>query len=390
MRILSLQSGTSADGIDVAVVDAEPDGDALHLVPQLTMTVDWEAALRADILAAAHGDALDAAAWCRLDTRLGHAFAEAAELAVHLVGPVDLVVSHGQTLYHWTEDGRSRGTLQLGDPAWIAERAAAPVLSHLRHADIAAGGAGAPLMAVFDRLWLAGRAAELGRPLATANLGGIANVQLVDADGAVRAFDTGPGNCLIDAVVHRETGAPFDADGRLAAAGAVDAALLAALARHPYFALPAPKTTGRETFDLALVDRALATHPRRPSTPDLVATLAELTAATVADALAEARPAELLVSGGGARNPVLLDRLAARAAEHGIRTRSSEDAGIDPDAKESIMFALLGWLSWHGVPIALGDTPARIAGRLAPGPGAFAVPAPHPGIRRIVVEAMPA
>ncbi|WP_240665812.1 anhydro-N-acetylmuramic acid kinase [Agromyces sp. LHK192] len=411
---MSLQSGTSADGIDVAVVDvdldarasgdgvAAPAGLAFRITPVLLRTVDWDEPLRADILDAALGGAIDAGAWCRLDNRLGRAFAEAAAVVVAEASAgdpdaattaandsaPDLVVSHGQTVHHWVEGGRVHGTTQLGEPAWIAERLDAPVLSHLRAADIAAGGGGAPLMAVFDRLWLGEQARTAGRAIATVNLGGIANVQVVHPDGAVTAFDSGPGNALLDEAVARASGGErtYDDGGRIAAAGRVHEALLADLSAHPYFAAPAPKTTGRETFHLGVVDAAAARVGAEAITPaDLLATLVELTARTVVDSLADggaadagapADAAELIVSGGGALNPLLLGRIRDLAGAAGIRVVSSADRGIDPAFKESIMFALLGALSWHGVPVTIQGPEARIAGRLSPGPRGLALPEP--------------
>jgi anhydro-N-acetylmuramic acid kinase len=341
----------------------------------LARTVAWEPSTRRELLAAAAGEPMTAAEFCRLDTVAGQEFAEAAAHAAVDAPGVELVVSHGQTVYHWVEDGHARGTLQLGQPAWIAERVGVPVLSNVRAADIAAGGEGAPLMGVFDRAWLAGEAARAGRPVATVNLGGIANVQLVSPDGGLVAFDSGPANALIDAAVARASAGEltFDADGALAAAGRVDEALLARLLAHPYFAAPAPKSTGRETFELGIVDRAIAaepgTHPE-PALPDLVATLTALTARTVADAVlsaAPARPARVIVSGGGVRNPALLRALTEELGHAGVEVVTSERLGIDPDHKESLLFALVGFLSWHGIPVGLPGTPpgrARVLGQL--------------------------
>ncbi|QAY73019.1 anhydro-N-acetylmuramic acid kinase [Agromyces protaetiae] len=405
MRIVSLQSGTSADGIDVAVVDVEvaddpggapadvssvAGGSRLALTPVLTRTVDWERALRARILGAALGDVLDAGAWCRLDTALGQAFADAAADVVAEAGPADLIVSHGQTLHHWVEGGRARGTLQLGDPSWIAERAGAPVLSHVRAADIAAGGEGAPLMAVFDRLWLGEEARAAGRALATVNLGGIANVQIVAPSGEVCAFDSGPANALVDEAVSEATAGAeaFDRDGRHAGAGHVHDVLLARLLAHPYFAAAAPKTTGRETFHLGVVgEAARAVGADAVGVDDLAATLTELTAITVVGAFApEAAPAELVVSGGGALNPVLLDRLAAHARARGIRVASSAERGLDPAFKESLMFALLGFLSWHGVPVRIAGPAMRVAGRISPGPSPLRLPEPIAGATSLTIH----
>ncbi|GAA1789272.1 anhydro-N-acetylmuramic acid kinase [Agromyces lapidis] len=400
MIVLSLQSGTSADGIDVAVVEIRPAHDAvdpstppLQLTPLHTSTIDWESALRARILAVAAGEALDAGGWTRLTTELGQAFAEAAARGIRASGSTpDLIVSHGQTVHHWVEGGHARGTMQLGEPAWIAERADVPVLSDVRMADIAAGGEGAPLMAFFDRLWLGDEARAAGRTLATVNLGGIANVQLVGADGSVVAFDTGPGNCLIDAVVDRHSAGAqgYDDGGRLASAGRVHEGLLAELLAHPYFAAPAPKSTGRETFDLGVVDAAVAAAAGPDALPvaDLVATLTELTARSVVDALAEAAPATLICSGGGALNPVLLARIAEHATARGIAVESSAARGLDPAFKESLMFALLGYCSRHGVPIQLGPEPAgaRVLGRFSPGPAPLEPTAPLAGVASVTIE----
>ncbi|WP_136709493.1 anhydro-N-acetylmuramic acid kinase [Agromyces sp. H66] len=418
MIVSSLQSGTSADGIDVAVVEftldpvvGEPrSGDsrpsarpAAGLRVRHTATLDWEPELRARILAASAGETLSAGAFCELDTRLGQAFASAAAAGVDATAVTpDLVVSHGQTLFHWVEGGRARGTLQLGEPAWIADRVGAPVLSHLRAADIAAGGEGAPLMALFDRLWLGAEAAAADRAIATVNLGGIANVQVVRPSGEVIAFDSGPGNALLDAVVARATGgeAGCDEGGRLAATGHVDRRLLDELLGHPYFAAPVPKTTGRETFDLGVVDRALdavgsgdgsiaASPLATPPLEDLCATLTELTARTVVNAIpATDAPTDLIVSGGGALNPVLLARLGALAADRGIRVESSDARGIDPAFKESLMFALVGVLSWHGVPVRLsaaGSGEPRVAGRFTPGRMPLQLPPPLAGVASVTV-----
>ncbi|MDN4613710.1 anhydro-N-acetylmuramic acid kinase [Leifsonia sp. F6_8S_P_1B] len=391
MRIVSLQSGTSVDGIDVAVVDVAPvdapgasaERPTLSLRPLLARTVAWPAALRAELLAAVAGEPMTPESFCRLDALAGQEFARAAADAVEAVRGLpggaadpDLVVSHGQTLHHWVESGHARGTLQIGQPAWIAERLGVPVLSDVRSADIAAGGEGAPLMGLFDRAWLAGEAAAARRPIATVNLGGIANVQVVAPGGTAVAFDSGPANGLIDAVVARATGGERtqDTDGRLAHAGRVREALLGALLTHPYFSAAPPKSTGRETFDLAVVDRALAASGLRPSTEDLIATLTALTARTVADAVLAVGPAPamLIASGGGVHNPALMRALEAALAPHDTSVVTSDALGVPADHKESLLFALVGWLSWHGVPAELPGTPAgraRVLGRLTPAMG---------------------
>src|SRR5690554_1308626 len=188
--------------------------------------------------------------------------------------PVDLVASHGQTVFHDVVDGRVEGTLQLGQPAWIAEATGAPVVSDLRVADVAAGGQGAPLASTWDALWLGGS----DRTQIALNLGGIANVTVVQPDGSLVAFDTGPANALLDAVVAERTGAAMDAEGALAAVGRVDEELLGLLLEDPYYLAAPPKTTGKEHFNLDLVRGALDRLGREVGTEDLVATLTELTA----------------------------------------------------------------------------------------------------------------
>ena len=410
MRILALQSGTSADGIDAALVSVEPGPDALEVVVERWGTEPWLPDERALVMRAVEGSALVPEEWCRLETVVGQAFARAAVSFAEGGARPDLVCSHGQTVFHGVDGGAVWGTLQVGEPAWIARATGCPVLFNLRVADVAAGGQGAPLISAFDARWLRAAAEQAGAPIASLNLGGIANLQVVRPDGAVTGFDTGPANALLDAYLARETdGAEtFDRDGRHAAAGRVDAALLERLLAHPYFALAAPKTTGRETFTLATVDDALAdahdqptpaverARPERDETPrahgelrppasptldDVCATLAELTAASVADALHRVAPdaARLVVSGGGARNPVLLERIEALA---GVPVEPSDEWGIPADAREAVMFAALAYLSALRVPLELPGTPegrAAVAGQwdlsVAPLPALPTVPA---------------
>lgn len=381
MRVCALQSGTSADGIDVLVVDVEIERETIVVRPGHSETVAWDARLRRDILAAADGVAQDAAAWCALDTRIGEAFAD----AVRDLEGLDLVVSHGQTVYHWIDGDRARGTLQLGEPSLIAEAAGCPVVSHLRHADIAAGGEGAPLMAVLDRLWL-GDLARSGT-IATVNMGGIANIQVVDPDGGVRAWDTGPGNALLDAFVDRRSQGRerFDADGALSASGRVHSALLAELLGHPYFARPAPKTTGRHEFALSLVDDAVTAVGQAVADADIAATLVELTAQSIADAVRTAGAERVVASGGGVRNPVIMQRL--RALLDPVPVTSSAAQGIDPDSRENLMFAVVGVLSWFGVPIQIAGPARRIAGRFTPSPDKLVLPAPVGPLTRLEIRA---
>lgn len=391
MIVLSLQSGTSVDGIDAMMVEAASSGDPrrpdVTLTPRWAQTLDWEASLRARILAFADGAALTAGEFTELHTHAGQGFAATAVAAIAASGLTpDLVVSHGQTVFHWVESGRALGTLQIGDPSWIAEAAGAPVLSALRAADIAAGGQGAPLMGLFDAAFFGAQSET-----ATLNLGGIANLQIP----GVAAFDCGPANVLIDASVAAATSGAlgFDRDGALAAAGTVSDAVLEQLLRHPYLALPVPKSTGRETFTLDVVSAAQDAAGTALELADLIATLTRFTAISVADAL---RPhtgvRRLVASGGGVRNPVLLTELrrALGAGPDAVELVVSDEVGLDPDFKESLLFALLGYCSWYGIPVSIVPGIARIAGTLTPGPRGLSVPEPRDGIGRLYVASLSA
>jgi len=374
--VLGLISGTSLDAIDVAAADLGWDGAAVTLRPLGHAERSWPSAVRARLLAALPPAPCSAEELCQLDVLAGEAFAEAAAWGnAHLAaGCAALVASQGQTVFHWVEDGRARGTLQLGQPAIIAERTGLPVVSDFRARDVAAGGHGAPLASTLDALWLAGD----GGPRAALNLGGIANVTLVRRAGdPVLAFDTGPANCLMDAEMLVATGHNRDEGGALAHAGSVREDLLARLLAEPYYALPAPKSTGRELFRTGYVARRLAGLPSVPL-PDLLATLAELTAATVACVCRTHGVTEVVASGGGTRNPALMDRLRARLAP--IPLTTSEARGLPADGKEAYLFALLGFLTWHGVPGvvpgATGSRAPRVLGRLSPGDGPLVLPEP--------------
>lgn len=398
LRVVGLMSGTSHDAIEVAAADfslgSEPGGGAVVSAELLgARTVELDPELRAAIVnilppAVTTSPLGVAAAVCRLDTLLGQAFAAAAELAVRELcgGRTDLVVSHGQTVFHWVEGGRALGTLQLGAPAWIAELTGAPVVSDLRSRDITRGGQGAPLVSLFDRLLLAPTSA----PRAALNLGGIANLTVIPparsaagADDGVVAFDVGPANALIDAAVTTLSGGAetMDADGRRARRGRLLPALLDDLLSDPYYALPPPKSTGKEHFNAAYLARVTQRHPEARTGDDLVATLTELTAVTVADACAAAGVTELVASGGGTRNPVLMDAIARRASERaqqegrpGVAVRTIDALGIPSHAKEALAFALLGFLTVHGLP---GTTPGATGAR-APSVLGSITPGNHP------------
>ena len=377
MRILGLISGTSHDGIDAAVVDFTVEGD--DLVARVTHcdSAPYDAALRARLLAALPPAACDMAEFAHLDTLIGQAFAAVATAAINVGGEVDLIVSHGQTVFHWADGPRVLGTLQIGQPAWIAETTGTPVLGDVRVRDVAAGGQGAPLASTIDALLLAGRG---GRPAAL-NLGGISNVTVLDQDCRATAWDIGPANALMDAVVVSRSANPlgYDADGMLAASGSVNTTLLDRLLEEPYYALSAPKSTGKELFHLDYLEDILRTHATPVPTNDLLATLAALTVQTVADALRASDASEVFVSGGGARNPTLMAGLTA--ALPGVTVTTTSALGVGGDEKEAVLMALLGWLAWHGlpgnVPSATGASGTRPLGSFTPGATPLRLPEPR-------------
>lgn len=381
-RVVGLISGTSMDGIDVAVAELRPaEPEVLELRPLGCAELAHPPGLTERLAAALPPGSCDAAELCALDTELGQAFAAAARRALADFGPAELVASLGQTLFHWVEDGRARGTLQLGRAAWIAEETGLPVLSDLRTRDVAAGGHGAPLAGVLDALWLADRP----EPAAALNIGGIANITVVGGDEPL-AYDTGPGNALLDAAAAEVTGGAqrCDEGGALAAAGAVDEQLLARLLDEPHYAAPPPKSTGKELFNAGYLRRAL--DGRRLTGPDLLATLTELTAATVADACRGHGVREVIASGGGVRNPALLAALRRRLGA--IELRTSDELGLPAHGKEAYLAALLGWLSWHGLPGTVPGTtgaPPRVLGSITPGAGPLRLPEPAGPVRRLRV-----
>jgi anhydro-N-acetylmuramic acid kinase len=372
--VVGLISGTSMDGIDVAAAEFQLHDDQIELAPLGEIGVQYEPALRAALEAALPPAPTSAEAICRLDNEVGRAFANAARRALDgFASQADLVVSHGQTLYHWVEAGEARGTLQIGQPAWIAEETGLPVVADLRTADIAAGGQGAPLASIFDVLLLQSRA----RTCAALNLGGIANVTVVGPGLEPIAFDTGPANTLIDAAVRHITDGmqSYDRGGEIAREGAIHRPLLERLLSDPYYRLPPPKTTGRELFHLPyLLEAVDDVGPVAPE--DLVATVTYLTARTVGDACRERGVEEIVVSGGGAGNPFLVELLARELAD--VTVQPIDDLGIPAGFKEAYFIAMIGFLTMNGlagnVPSATGASRPVILGALWPGASGLLLP----------------
>ncbi|MFF8989404.1 anhydro-N-acetylmuramic acid kinase [Streptomyces sp. NPDC014983] len=383
MRVIGLMSGTSYDAVDAAACDLRLDGDTLVLRPLGMVGAPYEEPLRTALAKALPPAETGLDTVCRLDTGIGQAFAAAAVRANRELcdGQAELVASHGQTVYHWVAGGRVHGTLQLGQPAWIAEATGLPVVADFRARDVAAGGQGAPLVSMVDLLWLRGRP---GRPVAL-NIGGIAN--LTAPDGT--AFDTGPGCALLDAAAREFSGGRLahDADGALAARGRPDPRLLERLLAEPYYALPTPRTTGKELFHAGYLRAAGAFDGSRPE--DVLATLTLLTARTVADAVRSVGATEVIASGGGVRNPVLVRLLRDLLGE--VPLRSSDELGLPAAAKEAYAFAVLGFLTAHGLagtdPRSTGARRPSVLGSVTPGRDGFPAPAPAGGApARLVVE----
>lgn len=378
VRVIGLISGTSIDGIDVAAAELRADGDTVVLSPLGQLEVPYPETLRDALLAALPPNPCDAEQLTKLDTLVGQAFAEAAVRGVEELagGEADVVASLGQTVFHWVEDGTARGTLQLGNPAWIAERTGLPVVADLRVRDVAAGGHGAPLASTMDALWLREMAAS--GPVAALNIGGIANITVVPAEGDALAYDTGPGNALMDIAAHRATGRRADIDGALALRGTVRPDLLAKLLLDPYYAAAPPKSTGKELFHSAYLDATLDGLPP-VGAEDLLATLTELTAVTIAAECRRHDIATLIVSGGGADNPALMAALTRNLP--GTALKTSDDHGLPRAGKEAYLTILLGWLTWSGVPgnlpSATGARGHRLLGSITPGAGPLRLPAPH-------------
>ena len=411
---LGLMSGTSVDGIDVALVRIAPSikENAAHARLENFITVPFPAAVRAEVLRIAEGARVSPGEISQLNFRLGRIFADAALRACRKFGVrprhLEVIGSHGQTVFHQGRPSPFLGqpvasTLQIGEPAVIAAITGVTTVGDFRPADMAVGGQGAPLVPFVD--YLLYRDARRGR--AVLNIGGIANVTVIPkaaSPRSVMAFDTGPGNMVIDALVRHFTSGrrSYDAEARMASRGKLLPALLDALLAEPYFRQAPPKSAGREQYGRAYVEKILAWGRRRRARPeDLVRTATMLTALSIAAALnrwvalparkgpgaaapeASVRGArrvdevrfsrstrspisQLLVSGGGARNPLILAQLSAALGE--IEVVPTEDLGLPGDAKEAFIFAVLADETMHGrpanLPSATGAKRPAILGKI--------------------------
>jgi anhydro-N-acetylmuramic acid kinase len=379
MLVAGVMSGTSADGIDVALCRISLARKRPHIELIRHRAFPYPALLRKAVLSAMDARNTSAAELARLNWRLGEEYGDAVQAAAQ--GYVlDLVGCHGQTIYHQgiakPYAGRSIAcTWQLGEPALIAAAVHAPVVSNFRPADMVAGGQGAPLVPLLDATLFA----HPRRARVLQNLGGIANLTLVSPGGALDrllAFDTGPANMVIDALAQRLFAKRYDRGGRLAAAGTANESVLTVLLRDPYYRRQPPKSAGREQYGAAFVDRFLSLARRHRLSPhDTIATATALTSRSIALAwrLYVAPhvgnvPVDYIVAGGGARNHTLMRMLAADLAPFGCRIQTTDDLGIPSEAKEAVAFALLAWQTWHrlpgNVPAATGATQPAILGQV--------------------------
>jgi anhydro-N-acetylmuramic acid kinase len=348
---IGIMSGTSADGIDAALIDISSDGDRNVSVAAVAhRAVRFPDEIRSRILALGAGEAMSAADVARLHARLGEMYADAALSLIQGERRPVVIGLHGQTVSHLPAE---KATLQIGDAARVAVRTGIPTVSDFRSADIAAGGEGAPLTPFADHILFSGTGARV-----VINIGGIANVTLLPDRKRenVSGFDTGPGNMVADAIA-RMTGSRYDEGGAGARRGRVIRAALDEALSHPFFARPAPKSTGREEFGAEFTSRLVErVRAEGGSLDDALATATELTARTVADAVRAATPAwmgwrEVLVAGGGAANSALVDRLVDAFAPTAVRR--VDELGVPSEAREAIAFAILAVYRLRGLPNTL-------------------------------------
>jgi anhydro-N-acetylmuramic acid kinase len=385
MLVIGLMSGTSADGIEVALARLEENKEkrgGVHRELLGHATAPIAKSVRAAVLNIAEGAHITAGELSQLNFRLGEEFASAVLKGCEKFGvkpaQVELIGSHGQTVFHQGKavpflGRKTASTLQIGEPAVIAARTGITTIGDFRVADVAASGQGAPLVPFAD--WALFSDGKIGRVLL--NLGGIANVSVLAAAGSptdVFAFDTGPANMVIDALVAHFTKGKkrFDGEARTALRGQCVIGILRELLKNPYLKVHPPKSTGREYYGREFVERVVKLGKKHRAKPeDLVRTATIFTALSVVDALnrfvlPKVEIGEMLVSGGGAKNPLLMAQLAAALTP--IKVRTLAELGVLPEAKEAYAFALLAYETWmrrpSNVPSATGATRPAILGKI--------------------------
>jgi anhydro-N-acetylmuramic acid kinase len=382
MTVAGIMSGTSADGVDVALVRITPAATLPRLKLLAHYAADYSSPLRKAVLAAMNAPQISTAELARLNWRLGIAYAEAVRGALkeHPV-KLDLIGCHGQTIYHQAQGApyiarQIACTWQIGEPALIAKEIGVPVVSNFRPADMAAGGQGAPLVPLLDFALFA----HPHRARVLQNIGGIGNLTVIPPGVHVNnliAFDTGPGNMVIDALIAQLFGKGYDHDGRIAAQGRILESVLQTFLRLPYFKKAPPKSAGREQFGTEFTSTFLRACKKSGGTAkDAVATATAFTADSIAygfDRFVQPfvlnAPVDFVVSGGGSRNRTLMAMLRQRLEPRGCKVMPSDTAGIPSQAKEAVAFALLAWRTWHGlpgnIPAATGATRPVILGEIS-------------------------
>lgn len=362
-RYIGVMSGTSLDGVDVVLAAI----DESRVAQLASLTFPIPIAIKEAVLAICQGQPLTLSQFGQLDTRLGRLFADAvlALMAQEKLTAQDVVAvgCHGQTVWH-EPGGDAPHTLQIGDNNIIAARTGITVVGDFRRRDMALGGQGAPLVPAFHQALLA-HPTERRMIL---NIGGIANLSLLVPGQPVRGFDTGPGNMLMDAWIWRQQKKPYDKDAAWASEGKVILPLLQEMLCDPYFAAPAPKSTGREYFNYGWIERQLMAFPGLRA-QDVQATLAELTAMTISEQVMLSGGCDrLLVCGGGSRNPLVMARLAGMLP--GTEVAPTDEYGISGDDMEALAFAWLAWRTIAGLPGNLpsvtGASEASILGAIFP------------------------
>jgi anhydro-N-acetylmuramic acid kinase len=383
MTVGGIMSGTSADGIDVAFVRIAPHRSQLKIELLGHSGFPFSPALRRAVLAAMDAKSISTAELARLNWRLGQAYAEAAAAALKKHPcKLELMGCHGQTIYHQgtpaSYAGRSVAcTWQIGEPAMLVAALRVPVISNFRPADMVAGGQGAPLVPLLDTVLFA----HAKRARVLQNIGGIGNLTLIppaSQPGAVLAFDTGPGNMVIDTLMQKLFNKPFDRGGRIAARGEMLSGVLAEALKHPFFRAVPPKSAGREEFGDGFAKELLRMCRKVKGTnEDAIATATALTACSIEHSFARfvqmklkpGTPVDYIIAGGGAKNGTLMRMLAELLGEHGCVLLDTEAFGIPVDAKEAVAFALLAYYTWHrrpaNVPAATGAKHAAILGQIS-------------------------
>ena len=389
MVVAGVMSGTSADGVDVAICSICGSRGGTPKIDLLGhRAFPYPKRVREAVLQAMTGESTSVSALSQLNWRLGALYADAVESACQELGvllapaiappeadpgrqqaankpapSLQLVGCHGQTIHHQPKAEQFlgelvRGTWQIGEAAVLAERLRCPVVSDFRPADMVLGGQGAPLVPMLDAVMF--RSKKVGRVLA--NLGGIANVTALPAGTGIDnivAFDTGPGNMVIDHCMRLLYSKDFDEDGRVAQRGKVYAGEVMRAMRDGYFAARPPKSCGREEFGSAFADRFIALCRKAGAEDaDIVATATALTSSSmieahelfVADHLTGSKELEFIVAGGGSKNSALMGMLEGAFVERGVKVRRMDELGVAAEAKEAVAFALLAWLTWQGKP----------------------------------------